>query len=123
MPSREAHEAIDAAFAIVRRRRLERRRADLASKYAALQHAVAELERLDGSDGPLFRAATDRPACEDAVPAVALEGREGADALLDGAALSASGRIPGLFPRQMRVPTETPGRVDFDEGWTRPKSA
>ena len=117
IPSMEVHETIEAAYKLIRRKVQTRRKGELASKYASLQHAMAELERLDGPDGKLFRAATDRPACQEAVRAVATED---ADPQYDGAALSAAGRIPGLVPRQARVPTETPGSVLFDEDWKRP---
>lgn len=111
----EVHETIEAAFKTLRRKIQVRRKAELAAKYSALQEAVAELERVDGPDGKLFRAATDRPACQDALRAVATED---GDPAYDGAALSAAGRLPGFFPRQQRVPMETPGFI-FDEDWKR----
>ena len=106
MPSLEAHETIERAWKLHERQQREAQQGALQAKFESLQAAMVELER---ASPRLYDAAQRaRPNVSSAT-----QGKEGQQ-------VSQAGRIPGLFPRQLRIPTETLGSQTFDESWTRP---
>jgi len=110
VPSREAHETIERAWSLFRRRIRESRKAALDARISSLRQALVALEQADPN---LFEQATLKPTCSETLPAVR-KGNKSAKAV------SESGRIPGLFPRQLRVPTETPRTSLWNGDWKRP---
>jgi large subunit ribosomal protein L40 len=101
----EVRETIVNAY-LLHKRRARELEVELAHKrHGALVKALDDLERLD----PVrFARATDRPACQ-AVRDV----KEGDP--------DEEGRLPGLFPRQLRVPSYTPGPNIYDAEWRKPE--
>jgi large subunit ribosomal protein L40 len=71
-------------------------------RYESMREALAELER---SDERLFAIATEP---------------EKFSTLKGSVEESLEGRLEGLFPRQLWVPTDTKGKDAWDSEWTRP---
>jgi len=107
VPSLEAHDTIDRAWKLYQRRERESRAENLRIKYESMREALKELEEVSPR---LFKAAVDQPKLS---PAKETRGSAGTEA-------SKQGRIPGLFPRQMRIPTETLGNYRWDDQWKKP---
>lgn len=101
----EVRETIVNARLLHQRRQREQEQAFARSRHKALVKALDDLERLD----PVrFARAVETPACQK-VRAV------------DEAYIDEEGRLPGLFPRQLRVPAYTTGTAPvFDAEWKRP---
>lgn len=104
VPSVEAHDTISRAWSLRQRNVRQERQEALKAKYEGIREAMDALERVSPK---LFASAKERS------PSLAglANTPEGKDA-------SRRGRIQGLFPRQMRVPTDTLGD-GFDESWKR----
>lgn len=107
VPSLEAHETISRAWALHERNKREAFQHNMKVRFDAMQEALQELEV---ADPRLFQAAT--------APQSSLSQKhKGAE----GLSASREGRLDGLFPRQIRVPTEASGdTVAWDADWKRP---
>ncbi|GAA6056874.1 hypothetical protein JCM3770_005121 [Rhodotorula araucariae] len=103
IPSAEAHETITRAWQLHQRHRREAHAAELARKYAAMRSAVALLEQ---TDTRLWRQA--------------VEGKKFQNV---DQAHRTNARLEGLYPREMRVPTELPGAQVWDHDWKAPVMA
>jgi len=106
IPSVQAHQTIERAWLLHQRHLRKRREAELARKFDAMQKAMHELQRIDER---LYREANrqeDPRARSDAE-------REVAKSMKTTEIRTLEARIRGLFPRELRVPTDTPPR----EGW------
>ena len=106
IPSKQAHETIERAWLLYQRHQRWRREEELARKYECMKKAMDELEKIDPR---LFREAN-RP--EDPRQRSAAE-NEMAKKLRGVEKKALESRLPGLFPRELRVPTDTPSR----DGW------
>ncbi|KAF9075044.1 hypothetical protein BDP27DRAFT_1213300 [Rhodocollybia butyracea] len=106
IPSVQAHETIERAWLLHKRHIRKRREAELERKFECMKRAMEELARIDSQlyyeankpENP--RARTD----EEASLIRTLKGSE---------AKTLDARIRGLFPRELRPPTDTPSR----NGW------
>lgn len=106
IPSVQAHETIERAWKLHQRHLRKRREAELQRKYEHMRRAMDELEKIDPH---LFQQANKfvDPRVRTPEEMEALRNAKGRDKM----ALEA--RPPGLFPRELRVPSDTPPR----EGW------
>ena len=109
VPSLAAHDTIERAVKLQARTDRLAREAELKAKYEAIREAMTELEAVSPR---LFAAAIEGEKERSVVKSSRTEA---------GKLASADGRVPGLFPRQMRVPTETIGNFRWDSEWKRPK--
>ena len=98
IPSKQAHETIERAWLLRNRRVRESLRDESARKFEKMRAAMSELERIDPHR---FKACNVQ---ED--PRVRIQGDSKKVRRDDS-------RLPGLFPREMRIPTDTPSRT----GW------
>lgn len=113
IPSIQAHEIIERAFKLYIRHKRQRRQAELERKFECMRSAMVELERVSPrlahganmQDDP--RARTE----EEMTVLRTLRGTE---------RMAAEGRIRGLFPREMRIPTDTPSRDGWNYEWRPP---
>jgi large subunit ribosomal protein L40 len=113
IPSAEAHETIERAWQLHERHRREEHLAELCAMHARMQEAVEELKNVDDR---LFHWATVprdqrrliKPEAE------ALRGARGS------VRKALEARIEGLFPRELRVPTDTPSTSGWDYDWKPP---
>ncbi|CAE7220758.1 unnamed protein product [Rhizoctonia solani] len=111
VPSAEAHETIERAWKLHRRRVKEEREAELRRKYESMRRAIKVLEQLDpGSYAEATRGVDSRRLSEGE--------RERMKEMKRGARKKAESRVEGLFPREMRIPTDTPRRDGWNHGWT-----
>ncbi|KAF8308422.1 hypothetical protein DL93DRAFT_2086909 [Clavulina sp. PMI_390] len=113
IPSVEAHETIERAWQLHQRHKRESAHAELDAMHRRMEEAVEELKEVDDR---LFHWATVprdqrrliKPEAE------ALRGTKGS------VRKALEARIEGLFPRELRVPTETPSTTGWDYDWKPP---
>ncbi|KDQ63033.1 hypothetical protein JAAARDRAFT_29024 [Jaapia argillacea MUCL 33604] len=111
IPSSQAHQTIDRAWQLHQRHIRKKREADLAVKFARMKEAMDELEKLDRY---LYLEANKQ---ED--PRVRTKAEMELTKTLKGHEKKAiEGRIRGLFPRELKLPTDTPPRNGWNYEWT-----
>ncbi|KAL0580701.1 hypothetical protein V5O48_001342 [Marasmius crinis-equi] len=106
IPSVQAHETIERAWLLHRRHVRKRREEELERKFNCMKEAMDELSKIDSHlyyeankpSDPRVRTQEDQQAMK------SMKAPE---------ARAYDARIRGLFPREMRIPTDTPSR----NGW------
>ena len=111
IPSKQAHETIERAWLLYQRHQRWKREEELAGKYECMKKAMDELEKIDPR---LFKEAN-RP--EDPRQRSVAQ-IEVAKSLRGVEKKALESRLPGLFPRELRVPTDTPARDGWKYEWT-----
>ncbi|CAG7847570.1 SubName: Full=Probable mitochondrial aconitate hydratase {ECO:0000313/EMBL:CCA69000.1} [Serendipita indica DSM 11827] len=114
--SPEAHETIERAWMIWQKRKRDAREAELKRKFECMKRAMDDLEK---TDLRLYRIATSKPDPRkmEADQEQELKGYRGADKR------AIEARIEGLFPRELRIPTDTPPRDGWIYDWKPPVKA
>lgn len=110
IPSKQAHETIERAWLLRQRHIRWKRDAESVRKFNCMWNAMSELQKMDPQ---LFREANrpEDPRARSRTEMESLKTVRGAEKK----ALEA--RLPGLFPREMRVPTDTPPRSGWNYEW------
>ncbi|GAA5955840.1 hypothetical protein JCM21900_001732 [Sporobolomyces salmonicolor] len=103
IPSADAHETVQRAWALHQRHRREAHSAELARKYASMRAAVDLLEQ------------TDKALWEKAVGGKKFQNVDQSHAT--------NARLEGIVPRELRVPMEQPGGQVWDSEWKAPAAA
>ncbi|KIM24180.1 hypothetical protein M408DRAFT_331932 [Serendipita vermifera MAFF 305830] len=111
--SREAHETIQRAWVVFSKAKRDAREAELKRKFDCMKRAMDDLEK---TDGRLYRIATSKPdpRATDEETQEMLKQYRG----VEKRAMEA--RIEGLFPRDLRIPTDTPSRDGWNYDWKPP---
>lgn len=110
IPSKQAHETIERAWSLHLRHTRWKRDAELARKFECMKKAMEELEKIDSR---LYMEANKSEDPRLWNPVDVEKGKE-----LRGAEKRAyEWRIRGLFPRELRLPTDTPSRNGWDYHW------
>lgn len=111
VPSKQAHETIERAWLLYQRHQRWNREEELARKYECMKKAMDELEKIDPR---LFREANqlEDPRQRSVAQTEMVKNLRG----VQKKALES--RLPGLFPRELRVPTDTPARDGWKYEWT-----
>jgi len=116
IPSKQAHETIERAWLLHQRHVRWKREAEAERKFECMRHAMEELEKCDPV---LFKEAN---RVED--PRTRSEAEAGLSKKLRGVAKKAlEGRLPSLFPREMRVPTDTAPKLGWNYDWKPPPTS
>ena len=110
IPSKQAHDTIERAWLLYQRHLRWKRDEELARKYECMRKAMDELERID----PHLFAEANR--VEDPRQRGAAE-TELAKTLRGAEKKALESRLPALFPRELRVPTDTPARDGWNYEW------
>ncbi|THV06571.1 hypothetical protein K435DRAFT_743693 [Dendrothele bispora CBS 962.96] len=116
IPSVQAHNTIERAWLLHRRHIRKRREAELARKFDCMKKAMDELANIDGH---LYYEANrpENPRARSVVEQQMTKGLKASEAkTLDA-------RIRGLFPRELRMPTDTPSKTGWNyhyKPFTRP---
>ncbi|KAG5645338.1 hypothetical protein DXG03_006400 [Asterophora parasitica] len=110
IPSVQAHQTIERAWLLHRRHARKQREAELARKFECMRQAMEELERVDSRLYMEANKPEDPRARTDAE-------RELAKKLKSTEVRTLEARIRGLFPRELRVPTDTPPRSGWNYEW------
>ncbi|KAF8624240.1 hypothetical protein AX15_006000 [Amanita polypyramis BW_CC] len=110
IPSVQAHDTIERAWLLHKRHVRKQREAELARKFACMKKAMEELERLDKS---LFMGANkeEDPRARSVVEV------ELSRTLKTSETRTLEARIRGLFPRELRIPTDTPPKSGWNYDW------
>jgi len=116
IPSKQAHDTIERAWLLHQRHLRWRRNAEAERKFECMRNAMSELEKMDAR---LFKEAN---RTED--PRARSVSEQELSKTLKGAEKKAlESRLPGLFPREMRSPTDTPPLKGWVYDWTPLSSA
>jgi large subunit ribosomal protein L40 len=110
IPSKQAHETIERAWLLYQRHQRWKREEELARKYQCMKRAMDELQKIDPH---LFKEAN---RLEDPRQRGGAE-IELAKTLRGVEKKALESRLPGLFPRELRVPTDTPARSGWNYEW------
>ena len=113
IPSIQAHEIIERAFKLYIRHKRQRRQAELERKFESMRKAMIELEKVSPRLAHEANVQDDPRSRTEAEMAL-LKNLRGSEKL------AAEGRIRGLFPREMRIPTDTPSRDGWNHDWKPP---
>lgn len=116
IPSAEAHETIERAWVIWQKNKREAREAELKRKFDRMKAAMDDLEK---TDPKRYRMATSKPDPRKMEKELQEELKQYRG--IDRRALEA--RIEGLFPRELRIPTDTPSRDGWNYEWRPPVKA
>ncbi|TDL28183.1 hypothetical protein BD410DRAFT_782152, partial [Rickenella mellea] len=110
IPSKQAHETIERAWLLYKRHIRWKRELENARKFDCMHRAMEELRALDIR---LFKEAnyTDDPRIWNDKQKEFLKSLRGTEKKM------AEARLPGLFPREMRIPTDTPPRAGWNYDW------
>jgi large subunit ribosomal protein L40 len=109
----EVHETIERAWLLHQRHQRQARQAELQTKWNSMHRAMEELRLFDQDRFDQVNVLED--------PRVRIPEQEAQIKLLKGPERQfIAGRIRGLFPREMRIPTSTPSRAGWDHGWRSP---
>ncbi|EJD03730.1 uncharacterized protein FOMMEDRAFT_167057 [Fomitiporia mediterranea MF3/22] len=116
IPSKQAHETIERAWLLHERHIRWKREEEAKRKFECMQRAMSELEKIDPS---LYKGANrvDDPRKVSHGELEKLKNVRGAEKK------AMEGRLPGLFPRELRLPTDTPPRAGWDYDWKSPSSS
>jgi len=106
IPSKQAHETIERAWLLYQRHQRWRREEELGRKYECMKKAMDELEKIDPKRFSEANRLEDPRQRGMAEIKLAKTLRVAEKKVLES-------RLPGLFPRELRVPTDTPPR----DGW------
>ncbi|KAF8841933.1 hypothetical protein BDN67DRAFT_948678 [Paxillus ammoniavirescens] len=106
IPSAQAHKSIERAWKLYQRHLRKKRDEELKRKYECMRRAMQELEEIDPA---LFKEANRRedPRARSMVEMEVLKDCSTAERR------AIESRVRGLFPRELKVPTDTPSK----EGW------
>ncbi|KAJ8509167.1 hypothetical protein ONZ45_g8636 [Pleurotus djamor] len=110
IPSVQAHETIERAWLLHKRHLRKQREAELARKFLCMKKAMEELEKIDSR---LFMEAN-KPEDPRARSQAEVEL---AKSLKGSEKKTLEARIRGLFPRELRIPTDTPPRTGWNYEW------
>lgn len=110
IPSVQAHKTIDRAWLLHQRHIRKKRDAELARKFECMRKAMEELEKIDSRLYMEANKQEDPRARSNAEVELAktLKGSE---------RKTLEARIRGLFPRELRIPTDTPARNGWNHEW------
>ena len=110
IPSAEAHETIERAWLLHKRQLRWKREAESQRKWDCMHRAMEELHQLDTR---LFHEANRPEDSRIRSPQLVeqLKKARGAEKKI------LESRLPGLFPREMRIPTDTPPRSGWNYDW------
>nr|GAT61359.1 predicted protein [Mycena chlorophos] len=111
IPSVQAHDTIERAWLLHRRHIRKRREEEIARKFECMRTAMDELRRVDMN---LYMEANkvEDPRKRTQKEMETLKSLPG----LEGRAFDA--RIRGLFPREFRIPVDTPSKSGWNYQWT-----
>ncbi|KAF8899158.1 hypothetical protein BD779DRAFT_1487276 [Infundibulicybe gibba] len=107
---RNPHHTIERAWLLHRRHLRKKRESELARKFECMRKAMEELERLDSR---LFMEANKQ---EDPRARSTTE-MELMKTLKSSEVRTLEARVRGLFPREMRIPIDTPSRTGWNYDW------
>lgn len=110
IPSVQAHDTIERAWLLHERRTRKHREEESNRKFAAMQRAMDELESIDSY---LYTEAT---RSEDPRHRTQEE-MENSKKLRGIQKKMMESKMAGLFPREMRLPTDTPPRAGWNYAW------
>ncbi|KAJ7361266.1 hypothetical protein DFH08DRAFT_369552 [Mycena albidolilacea] len=110
IPSVQAHHTIERAWLLHRRHVRQRRTAELTRKFECMRKAMDELRGID------FKLYMEANKVEDprARSQKEMEMMKQLPAL---EARAFDARIRGLFPREMKIPADTPSKTGWDYNW------
>ncbi|KAL5495033.1 hypothetical protein ACEPAI_495 [Sanghuangporus weigelae] len=116
IPSKQAHETIERAWLLHERHTRWKRDEETKRKFECIRRAMVELELIDPY---LFKEANrvEDPRKRPEAEVELLKNLKGAEKK------AMERRLPGLFPPELRLPTDTPPRAGWDYDWQLPSTS
>ncbi|KIY46335.1 hypothetical protein FISHEDRAFT_47478 [Fistulina hepatica ATCC 64428] len=111
IPSKQAHETIERAWMLRKRHTRKAHEEELVRKFECMRAAMEELQRVEPHLYSEANKAED-PRTRSQIEMQTLKQMS----TLEKKTLE--GRIRGLFPRELRIPTDTPSRSGWNYDWT-----
>lgn len=110
IPSAQAHKTIERTWKLYQRHLRKKRDEELQRKFECMRRAMQELEEIDPA---LFKEANRRedPRARSAAEMEMLKTCSNAEKR------AIESRVRGLFPRELRVPTDTPSKEGWPHDW------
>lgn len=110
VPSVQAHDTIERAWLLHKRHIRKQREAELARKFACMKKAMEELERVDKT---LYTSANkeEDPRARSVVESQLSRTMKTSEIRI------LEGRVRGLFPRELRIPADTPSKNGWNYDW------
>jgi len=110
VPSKQAHETIERAWLLSKRQVRKKRETELARKFECMKRAMEELEKVDSR---LYMEANKQedPRTRSQAEMALMKTMKTSEIR------SLEARIRGLFPRELRIPTDTPPRSGWNYEW------
>lgn len=109
----EVHETIERAWLLHQRHQRQARQAELQRKWDSMHAAMEELRHFDNERYMDINIIED-PRARDRAEQAVLKNLKGPERQF------IEGRIRGLFPRELRIPTNTPARTGWNHEWRSP---
>jgi large subunit ribosomal protein L40 len=113
--NRTVHETIERAWLLHKRHIRKAREEEITRKYNCMKHAMEVLEEV----APNLAWEANKPL--DHTSRTPEEMRL-ANTLKGAARRVLDARLPGMFPREFRAPTDTPPTAGWNHSWTAPSS-
>jgi large subunit ribosomal protein L40 len=111
IPSVQAHDTIERAWLLHKRHLRKRSELELERKFECMRKAMDELHRVD----PALYLEANKPENLRLRPD---REKELLKTLSSAELRAVNARIRGLFPREMKIPTDTPSRSGWNYEWT-----
>lgn len=117
IPTRQVHEIIERGYKLYLRHQRQNRQAEIESKFQRMKEAMTELAALD------MRLAIEANRVEDPRKRTEeemhiLKNTRGVERVIAEAKIE--GRITGLFPRELKLPVDTPSKEGWNHVWKTP---
>ncbi|KAJ6541920.1 hypothetical protein B0H19DRAFT_1268856 [Mycena capillaripes] len=110
IPSVQAHHTIERAWLLHKRHLRKRREAELTRKFECMRRAMDKLKNID------FKLYTEANKVEDPRTRSEVE-MEMIKKLPVLEARAFDARVRGLFPRELKIPADTPSKTGWDYNW------
>lgn len=110
IPSKQAHDTIERAWLLYKRHQRQKRETEMARKFECMRTAMDKLKELD------LRLYMEANKKEDP-RARSLEEKQMMKTMRASEIRAMEARLRGLFPRELRIPTDTPSRTGWKYEW------
>ncbi len=111
IPSKQAHETIERAWLLHKRHVRKAREAELARKFQCMKRAMEELEKVEDSRMYMEANKQEDPRARSQAEMTLMK------TLKTSEIRTLEARVRGLFPRELRIPTDTPPRSGWNYDW------
>ncbi|GJJ07799.1 hypothetical protein Clacol_002004 [Clathrus columnatus] len=114
IPTKQVHEIIERGYKLYLRHQRQKRQAEIEHKFESMRNAMTELTRLDKRLAIEANRQED-PRVKTKEEIELLNSTHGAERTRLEARIGS--RLRGLFPRELKLPTDTPSKEGWNHDW------